>query len=665
MKKKVLRDILEFNLNLYYNMNWKRFRRRFSKRFNEKCKKVAKFLNKHAFFVFLFSYLSIMVSLSVVNRIFSSPPIKIEKKPEYEHRIYSDFIRGVKKNEISKVEVDPNKDIVYFEEKDGAISTSYYVPSEDFWKTMSESQVDFDLIRVPNGGNINEFITFMFITIGFFAIFRMIFGANGGGIGQNPFSMMKKDIDVEKQIQTRFEDVQGIDSAKDELEEIVDFLREPEKYFGTGAKIPRGALLTGSPGTGKTLLARAIAGESSVPFIQCSGSSFVEMFVGVGAKRVRDVFEMARENQPCIVFIDEIDAIGKKRSNNGFAANDEREQTINQLLTEMDGFENETEIVVIAATNRIDILDDALLRPGRFDRKIQVSLPDVHGREEILKVHTKDKLLGAGISLRDLAKQTTGFSGADLANFMNECAIRAVRDGKDGIITPEITEDVYQRLVVGAKGSRTVSGARKARVAYHEAGHAIIGVLMQEYDEVRKVSILPRGDAGGVTYFQPSTDDIGMYTKDYLLSQIKVALGGHAAEEVVYGREHVTTGASSDFQQTFNIAREMVTTYGMSETIGKMNINPDVISPVTANHIDIEIHDIVENCYTEVKELLNAYRVKLEHLKEILVEEEIVDGSLVYEMIASCDLRGRLKPKDATMQAYMDAYDSFEEANEI
>ena len=639
-------------------MDWKRFR-----------KKIKRFIDKYAFFIFLFSYLSIMVSLIVVDRIFSSPPIKIEKKPEYEHRIYSDFIRGVKKNEISKVEVDPNKDIVYFEEKDGAISTSYYVPSEDFWKTMSESQVDFDLIRVPNGGNINEFITFMFITIGFFAIFRMIFGANGGGIGQNPFSMMKKDIDVEKQIQTRFEDVQGIDSAKDELEEIVDFLREPEKYFGTGAKIPRGALLTGSPGTGKTLLARAIAGESSVPFIQCSGSSFVEMFVGVGAKRVRDVFEMARENQPCIVFIDEIDAIGKKRSNNGFAANDEREQTINQLLTEMDGFENETEIVVIAATNRIDILDDALLRPGRFDRKIQVSLPDVHGREEILKVHTKDKLLGAGISLRDLAKQTTGFSGADLANFMNECAIRAVRDGKDGIITPEITEDVYQRLVVGAKGSRTVSGARKARVAYHEAGHAIIGVLMQEYDEVRKVSILPRGDAGGVTYFQPSTDDVGMYTKDYLLSQIKVALGGHAAEEIVYGREHVTTGASSDFQQTFAIAREMVTTYGMSETIGKMNINTNLISPVTASHIDIEVHDIVENCYTEVKELLNQYRVKLEHLKDILVEEEIIDGSVVYEMIASCDLKSRTqhtdksKVRERNNSKYKDAYDSFDDFN--
>ena len=637
-------------------------RKWFRKRFKRKRKKIIRFIYKHAFNLFLISYLIIMVTLPIVNRIFSSPPIKIQKKPEYEHRIYSDFIKGVKQNEITQVEINPHSDTVYFVEKNGTLGSSYYIPTEDFWRTMSESHVDFDLIKGSVGsGGINEFVSFMFITMGFFAIFRLL---SGGAPGQNPFSMMKNDIDVESDIKTRFEDVQGIDSAKDELEEIVDFLKEPEKFFGTGAKIPRGALLTGKPGTGKTLLARAIAGESSVPFIQCSGSSFVEMFVGVGAKRVRDVFEMARENQPCIVFIDEIDAIGKKRSMNGFAANDEREQTINQLLTEMDGFENETEIVVIGATNRIDILDDALLRPGRFDRKIQVSLPDVHGREEILKVHAKDKLLGAGVSLRDLAKQTMGFSGADLANLMNECAIRAVRDGKDGIITSEITEDVYQRIVVGAKGSRSVSEARKSRVAYHEAGHAIIGVLMREYDEVRKVSILPRGDAGGVTYFQPSTDDVGMYTKDYLLSQIKVALGGHAAEEIIYGKDHVTTGASSDFQQTFTIAREMVTTYGMSETIGKMNINTDLISPVTANHIDIEIHDIVENCYTEVKKLLNKYRTKLEQLKDILVEEEIVDGSVVYGMVASCDLKNSIKSKDDTIQTYIDAYDSFEQCRD-
>ncbi len=651
-------------------MNFKKFIkllkrriRRFFKRKNKPNRKRKLFKKIDPFFIFLFLYLSIMVTnVIITSKLFSSPPLKIEKKEDPKHVPYSKFLKGVKKNEIIKAEINPNNDVVYFEEKNGDIGSSYYVPSADFWKTMTDSQVEYDISRIPNS-NFNEFVSFVFITIGFFAIFRLIFG--GSMNNTNPFNMGKSDIEIESKILTRFEDVQGIDNAKDELEEIVDFLRKPEKYFGTGAKIPKGALLTGAPGTGKTLLARAIAGESSVPFIQCSGSSFVEMFVGVGAKRVRDVFEMARENQPCIVFIDEIDAIGKKRSNNGFAANDEREQTINQLLVEMDGFENETGIVVIAATNRVDILDEALLRPGRFDRKIQVSLPDVHGREEILKVHTKDKLLGAGVSLRDLSKQTMGFSGADLANFMNECAIRAVRDGKNGIITPEITEDVYQRIVVGAKGSRSVSNARKERVAYHEAGHAIIGVLMQEYDEVRKVSILPRAGTGGVTYFQPSTDDIGMYTKDFLLSQIKVALGGHAAEEIVYGREHVTTGASNDFEQTFRIARDMVTTYGMSETIGKMNIQQDLISPRTSSHIDIEIHDIVESCYIEVKELLNTYRVKLEHLKDILVEEEIIDGSLVYEMVASCDLKSRTKNKDDTIQKYIDAYDSFEEYKDV
>ena len=274
-------------------MNWKQFR----KRLRKKRKKLKKFIDKHPIIIIIFLQLSIMGTILTVSKLFSSPPLKIEKKPEYEHRIYSDFIKGVKKNEIVKAEINPQSDIVYFEEKNGTVGTSYYTPSEDFWKIMSESQVEFDLVRTPIGGTFNDFVSFMFITIGFFAIFRMF---TSGSIGQSPFSMMKQDTDIENEITTRFDDVQGIDSAKDELEEIVDFLKSPEKYFGTGAKIPKGALLTGKPGTGKTLLARAIAGESSVPFIQCSGSSFVEMFVGVGAKRVRDIFELARENQPCI-----------------------------------------------------------------------------------------------------------------------------------------------------------------------------------------------------------------------------------------------------------------------------------------------------------------------------------------------------------------------------
>lgn len=569
-------------------------------------------------------------------KIFSAPPLKIEKAPKYEPKLFSDFVRGVKSNEITQIQINPGSNMVYFAEEDGTLSVSNYTPSSEFWKTMIDSKAD---INIDNSTpfTLADGVSMFFIILFFTAVFRM-FSQLGQG-PPNPFNMNKTELDVENQIATRFDDVEGIDNAKDELEEIVDFLREPENFIGTGARIPKGALLTGKPGTGKTLLARAIAGESSVPFIQCSGSSFVEMFVGVGAKRVRDVFELARQNQPCIIFIDEIDAIGKKRSMNGFAANDEREQTINQLLTEMDGFDNESQIVVIAATNRVDILDEALLRPGRFDRKIQVSLPDVHGREKILGVHTRDKKLDKDVSLKSIAKQTTGFSGADLANLMNECAIRAVRGGSGGVITSEIVEDVYQRLVVGAKGSRSVSGPRKERVAYHEAGHAIIGVLMPEYDEVRKVSIIPRGDAGGVTFFQPATDDIGMYTKEYLLSQIKVALGGHAAEEIVYGKDKVTTGASSDFQQTYKIAREMVMAYGMGKTLGKVSVDPNTLSSDMSNRIDVEVVCLVDECYKEVLKLLNSYRVKLEHLKDILVEEEIVDGSVVYGMIASCDLK--------------------------
>ena len=416
----------------------------------------------------------------------------------------------------------------------------------------------------------------------------------------------------------------------------MDFLKKPERYFGSGAKIPRGALLAGAPGTGKTLLARAIAGESSVPFIQCSAANFVEMFVGVGAKRVRELFEQARANQPCIVFIDEIDAVGKKRSVGGMPSNDEREQTINQLLTEMDGFDNETGIVVIAATNRIDILDDALLRPGRFDRKIQVTLPSVQGRKKILGVHARDKKLADDVNLGNIAKQTTGFSGADLANLLNECAIRAVRDG-DGTVTKDIVENVYQRIVVGAKGDVKFSLRKKELVAYHEAGHALVGVLVPNYDTVRKVSIIPRGAAGGVTFFQPSEEnaDSAMYTKEYLLSQIKVALGGRAAEEIIYGKDQVTTGASSDYAMVYQIAREMVTTYGL----GKHKFDYRNMSPESAALVDDEIDEIVCDCYDDTLRMLKSNMYELECLKEKLIDEEIVDGDWVYELFGKevCD----------------------------
>ena len=564
-------------------------------------------------------------------KLFSAPSVKVKKQEKPQPKLFSDFVKGVKKNEVHDVLIKPNEGLVYYMNDDGETSFANYIPSNPFWEMLMESDANIqtDLSSSMSLGDITSIGFTILLSI---ALFRMFIGGMGGGGGANPFSMGEKPLDVENEIKTRFDDVQGIDSAKDELQGIVGFLRDPTQYIISGAKIPKGALLTGKPGTGKTLLARAIAGESSVPFIQCSGSSFVEMFVGVGAKRVRDVFEIARKNQPCIVFIDEIDAIGKKRSMNGFAANDEREQTINQLLTEMDGFDNDSQIVVIAATNRADILDDALLRPGRFDRKIQVGLPDVYGREKILQVHSKNKNLSPEVSLMDVARQTTGFSGADLENLMNECAIRSVKEGTN-IITPPIIEDVYQRVVVGAKGGAPMSDERKKLVAYHEAGHAIIGVLMPSYDEVRKVSIIPRGDAGGVTFFQPSSDERGMYTKEYLLSQIKVALGGHAAEELMYGKNNVTTGASSDFAQVCAIAREMVMTYGMSEAIGKINTDASTLSQQTAYLVDLEVHRITDECYSEVLDILSSRKTDLVALKDILIRDEIIDGKVVYDMI--------------------------------
>ena len=561
-------------------------------------------------------------------KLFSAPSISVQKRDKPQPKLFSQFIRGVKKNEVQDVLVQPNNRLVYYIDENDELSISNYASSETFWNTLIESDADVSVDFETSSMSFGDITSIGFTLLLAFALLRMVF--SGGGV--SPFNMSEKPTEVENEITTRFDDVQGIDNAKDELQEIVGFLRDPTQYIVSGAKIPKGAILTGKPGTGKTLLARAIAGESSVPFIQCSGSSFVEMFVGVGAKRVRDVFEMARKVQPCIVFIDEIDAIGKKRSMNGFAANDEREQTINQLLTEMDGFDNDTQIVVIAATNRVDILDDALLRPGRFDRKIQVSLPDVYGREKILQVHSKNKNLSPEVSLMDTARQTTGFSGADLENLMNECAIRSVKEGTN-IITPSIIEDMYQRVVVGAKGGTPMSDERKKRVAYHEGGHAIVGVLIPEYDEVRKVSIIPRGDAGGVTFFQPTSDERGMYTKEYLLSEIKVALGGHAAEELMYGKENVTTGATSDFAQVYSIAREMVTTYGMSEAIGKINVQDNSLSQQTSYLVDLEVHRITDECYVEVMDILSTHKGQLEALKDILIRDEIIDGKVVYDMI--------------------------------
>jgi cell division protease FtsH len=560
-----------------------------------------------------------------------APPVQIKRERAYHPRTYSEFVKGLKNGELPEVMIKPNQSLAVFEDNEGNYGDVQIIQNQDLWQTIAESDANVR-IDMTSPASISDAISMVFLLSFIFFIFRTLVGGSGGaGPMNNPF-LKNQDFEAEQEIKTRFSDVEGIDAAKDELEEIVDFLKQPERYFGSGAKIPRGALLAGKPGTGKTLLARAIAGESNVPFIQCSAANFVEMFVGVGAKRVRDLFEIARENQPCIVFIDEIDAVGKQRSAGGMPANDEREQTINQLLTEMDGFDNETGIVVIAATNRVDILDDALLRPGRFDRKIQVALPSVRGREKILGVHARDKKLAEDVKLRSIAKQTTGFSGAELANLLNECAIRAVRDG-NGVITNDIVENVYQRIVVGAKGDTKFSKQKKELVAYHEAGHAIIGAILPNYDTVRKVSIIPRGDAGGVTFFQPSDENAesAMYTKEYLTSQIIVALGGRAAEEIIYGRDRITTGASGDYAQVYMIAREMMTTYGFSN----YNFDYRKMSEEATRLVDMEIDQLVDLCYKEALAILSVHKRQLEELKDKLIEEEIVDGEWVYEMFHS------------------------------
>ena len=566
-----------------------------------------------------------------------APPVKVGTMKDPEHYTYTQFVRKLKSKELQEVVLKPNVSRVLFLEKNGEVGDAQVVSNPALWELVTDATAYTD-VRVDLSSqapmNIVDVISLSFLLFFSFMLIRAFFFSGlGGSGGGGPLSLMQGDVQlsVDSEVPTRFTDVEGIDSAKEELEEIVDFLKNGEKYAINGAKIPKGALLTGMPGTGKTLLARAIAGESGVPFINVSGSGFVEMFVGVGAKRVRDLFAIARANQPCIIFIDEIDAIGKKRSVGGMPANDEREQTINQLLTEMDGFDVNTQIVVLAATNRADILDEALLRPGRFDRKISVALPNVDGRERILGVHARDKNLAPEVCLRDIARQTTGFSGADLANLLNECAIRSVKDGL-GVITPEIVEDTFQRIVIGAKGMTTFSEEKKTLVAYHEAGHAIVGAFSSGFDEVRKVSIIPRGDAGGVTFFQPK-EEVDLYPKSYYLAQLRVCLGGRAAEEIIYGSDEVTTGASGDYASAYQLAREMVTRFGF----GKNNYDYTNLSPFSARVVDKEIDAIVKQCYQETLDLLTNHRAELEFLKNELIEKEVVDGRWVYETLMCGD----------------------------
>ena len=463
---------------------------------------------------------------------------------------------------------------------------------------------------------------------------RMQGGGRGGAMG---FGKSKAKLLTEKQGRVTFNEVAGIDEAKDELEEIVEFLRDPQKFSRLGGKIPKGALLVGPPGTGKTLLARAIAGEAGVPFFTISGSDFVEMFVGVGASRVRDMFEQAKKNAPYIVFIDEIDAVGRHRGAGYGGGNDEREQTLNQLLVEMDGFDTNEGVILIAATNRPDVLDPALLRPGRFDRQVQVPNPDIQGRQKILSVHAKKTILAPDVDLRIIARGTPGFSGADLANLVNEAALMAARAGKR-FVTMEDYENAKDKVMMGAeRRSMVMTEEEKKLTAYHEAGHAVVGFHVPQHDPIHKATIIPRGRALGLVLSLPERDQLSV-TKTKYKSKIAMAMGGKVAEEMTFGPENVTSGASSDIQQITKIARAMVTQFGMSEKLGNIDyINEQQTylgpsgstvqaGPETQERIDAEVRKIVDEGYNSAKKILTKHRDKLEHLAKGLLEYETLTG---------------------------------------
>ncbi|AHF04404.1 ATP-dependent metalloprotease [Marichromatium purpuratum 984] len=487
----------------------------------------------------------------------------------------------------------------------------------------------------------------LLILVGLWIFFLRQMQGGGGGRGAMSFGKSRARMLSEDQIKVTFQDVAGAEEAKEEVVEMVDFLRDPGKFQKLGGKIPKGVLMVGPPGTGKTLLARAIAGEARVPFFTISGSDFVEMFVGVGASRVRDMFEQAKKHAPCIIFIDEIDAVGRHRGAGLGGGHDEREQTLNQLLVEMDGFEGTEGVIVIAATNRPDVLDPALLRPGRFDRQVVVPLPDVRGREQILKVHMRKIPAAEDVQASVLARGTPGFSGADLANLVNEAALFAARRNKK-LVDMDDMEQAKDKIMMGAeRRSMVMTEDEKRLTAYHESGHAIVGRLVPDHDPVHKVSIIPRGRALGVTLFLPE-DDRFSYSKQRLESQVSSLFGGRVAEELVFGTESVTTGAQNDIQRATEIARNMVTKWGLSDRLGPLTYGEDEqevflghsvtqhknVSDETSHLIDEEIRDVIERNYARAREILETHRDKLEAMTAALMKFETIDSDQIDDIMS-------------------------------
>ena len=570
---------------------------------------------------------------------------------------YSKLLEEVKNGRVETVKISADRTKAVVPAQDGKQFIVNLPNDPQLISILASKGVDISVLPQSDESFWLRALSSLFLPIlllvGLFFLLRR--AQNGPGSQAMNFGKSKARVQMEPQTQVTFGDVAGIDQAKLELNEVVDFLKNADRFTAIGAKIPKGVLLVGPPGTGKTLLARAVAGEAGVPFFSISGSEFVEMFVGVGASRVRDLFEQAKNNAPCIVFIDEIDAVGRQRGAGLGGGNDEREQTLNQLLTEMDGFEGNTGIIIIAATNRPDVLDAALLRPGRFDRQVVVDRPDYAGRLEILNVHARGKTLAKDVDLEKIARRTPGFTGADLSNLLNEAAILAARRNLTEISMDEVNDAIDRVLAGPEKKDRMMSEKRKTLVAYHEAGHALVGALMPDYDPVQKISIIPRGRAGGLTWFTPSEDrmDSGLYSRSYLQNQMAVALGGRIAEEIIFGEEEVTTGASNDLQQVTRVARQMVTRFGMSDRLGpvalgrqngNMFLGRDIasdrdFSDTTAAAIDEEVRNLVDEAYRRAKDVLLTNKHVLDKLAAMLIEKETVDADELQEVLANNDVK--------------------------
>ncbi len=563
---------------------------------------------------------------------------------------YSKFLEKVRERQIAKIVVDPDSRKITGDNRDGSKFVTYMPFNED--KDLINDLVHYEVAvegKPPEHRSLlfsvlaSWFPILLFIGLWIY-ILRQMQGA--GGRGAMSFGKSRARLLTEDQVKVTFADVAGVDEAKEDVKELVEFLKEPTKFQNLGGRIPRGVLMIGPPGTGKTLLAKAIAGEANVPFFTISGSDFVEMFVGVGASRVRDMFEQAKRQSPCIIFIDEIDAVGRHRGAGLGGGHDEREQTLNQLLVEMDGFEANDGVIVIAATNRPDVLDPALLRPGRFDRQVVVGLPDIRGREQILNVHVRKVSLANDVNTKTIARGTPGFSGADLANLVNEAALLAARVGKKQVDMSSL-DAARDKILMGApRHTMIMSEEEKLNTAYHEAGHTIVGKLVPEYDPIYKVTIIPRGRALGVTMYLPENDPISR-SKRYLESQLSVMFGGRIAEEIINGEEGVTTGASNDIQRATEVARNMVTKWGLSKKMGPLLYTEDegevflghsvtkhkAISDETSKQIDQEVRALIDRNYDRAYKLLQDNISILHAMAKGLVKYETLDASQVAQIM--------------------------------